>query len=274
VPEGDSIWKLRAGLAPLLEGRRLVRADARHPERVRGLAGVTVERLESVGKHLLMHLSDATILRTHLGMKGQWRRYAPGERWGRPRDAMGVVLATETDELVLFHPKHVDRFRARDRPIHPILSSLGPDLLGPAFDSDAIVARARARDRGAPILAELLLDQGVAAGIGNIYKAEVLFLERRSPFARVESVDDAGIAALYAEARRLLKANLGPGPRNTTGRAEPRLWIYGASRRGCLVCRATPRALTHGDPIPRITWWCPRCQPEPGGAPPQSSSPR
>jgi len=257
VPEGDSIWKVAVDLRPLLEGKAIARVDSRYRERVRGLEGAVVESIETVGKHLLIHFDDGTTLRTHLGMKGTWRRYDPGARWGRPMDSMGVVLATEVDECVLFFAKHVDRFRTRDRPIHPILSALGPDLLGESFDLDQVVRRVRSAPGP---LADVLLDQNVACGIGNVYKSEVLFIEGHHPRAGSEGLVDDTLRALYRRARRVMKGNLRLDRRNTTGRRDSNTWVYQRGGRPCLKCDTKIEVANEGEP-PRYTWWCPRCQP-------------
>lgn len=258
MPEGDTIYKVAAAIRPRLQGQVLTHVDARKPRMVRGLVGARVNAIETVGKHLLMHFDDATILRTHLGMKGDWHRYAPGERWRQPQSAFGLLLGTERDEVVCFYPMAVDRFRSRQRTLHPVLSKLGPDILADEWDVEVVIERARK----SPVrtIAELLLDQSVTCGIGNVYKSEVLFLEGVDPFRIATQVDVDTLRRVYRRARRLMLDNLGPGERNTTGR-RPALWIYGAVRRSCARCGGTVEHAHDNSELPRITWWCPTCQP-------------
>ena len=117
-------------------------------------------------------------------------------------------------------------------------------------------------------MSDLLLDQRVACGIGNVYRCEVLFLEHLHPEAPAASLSDRDLAALYRLARRLMRQNLG-GWRRTTVRAvdrehptrpgETRLFVYGREGLPCLRCNTPVRSSRTGDAA-RATWWCPRCQ--------------
>lgn len=263
MPEGDSIYQSATRLRPVLEGQTLTHADARDLSVVRGLSGRTVLAVEPVGKHLLLGVDDDTTLRVHLGMKGSWRVSSLQERRPGNFDRVGLLLETARGRAVLAYPKVLERFRTRERPVHPVLSRLGPDLVNdPDPDWAEIVRRARDEGRGQREIGEVLLDQRVAAGIGNVYKCEVLFLERTSPFLPVDQLDDDKVLALYRRARELLLKNLEPGERNTTGRRSPALWVYGASRRGCARCggRVSSEKQAGGALVPRVTWWCSRCQ--------------
>ena len=249
MPEGDSIERVRQAITPLLLGKRVVRAECRWPDVVRALAGTTCTSIEAIGKHLLVGFDDDTFLRVHLGMPGSWHVYAPGERWQRPRADLGVLLETDEDVLVCFRPPEVERLTQKERAHHRVLQSLGPDVLKDPFDLDEVVRRARHPDRADMMLAELLLDQRVSAGIGNIFKCEALHALRLSPHAEVHDVDDDTLRALYAEASRMMRASV------ASGRAPGR--IYRA--RACGACGGRVQVEEQGE---RLTWWCPRCQPE------------
>jgi endonuclease-8 len=114
-------------------------------------------------------------------------------------------------------------------------------------------------------LADALLDQRAIAGLGNVFKSEVLFEAGLDPFAPVSAVDDARLAALVAIARRQIAANVGPGSghgRRTTGRMarEEGLWVYGRGGRPCRRC-GTAIAFRKQGFGARPTYWCPTCQP-------------
>ena len=141
---------------------------------------------------------------------------------------------------------------------HPALSRLGPDLLGTGFDP--VAARRRLRARGELPIGVALMDQTALAGIGNVYKSEVLFLCGVSPLARVRDLDDETIDRLVAKAGELLRRNLGPGPRRTTSALSPlRLWVYRRSRRPCRRCGTTIERVVQGEQA-RSTYFCPACQ--------------
>jgi endonuclease-8 len=145
------------------------------------------------------------------------------------------------------------------------VAELGPDLLSGTFDAAEAVARLQAR--GDLEIADALLDQRALAGIGNVFKSEILFAARVSPFTRVQALDVATLARIVATAERQLRANVSDagaaatGGRTTTNRLDPsaRLWVY--SRHG-LPCRrcGTPIQRAAQGPNMRSTYWCERCQ--------------
>ena len=147
------------------------------------------------------------------------------------------------------------RRRASD---HATLQALGPDLLSPDFD----LARARQRlrvDDDAEI-GDALLDQTALAGIGNVYKSEVLFLCGVSPFRPVAGLEDERLDRVVATAAALMKRNLGAGERRTTSGLTPEpLWVYERGGRPCRRCGTTIERRAQGA-LARSTWWCPRCQ--------------
>ncbi len=145
-----------------------------------------------------------------------------------------------------------------------MLSRLGPDVLADDFDWDLYrerVAKVQA-DRS---VADLLMDQRVLAGVGNEYKNEVLFLERLHPRTPIGALDPHRLDALADRARRLMLPNAHRAGRVTTGMQGPtrQSWIFERTGRPCRRCRTPVVAERIGDPFPRITYWCPTCQPAP-----------
>ena len=179
MPEGDTIFRAARTLHAALAGRlvtsfetglaTLDRVDQDTP-----LAGRTVERVRSVGKHLLMEFSGDLVLRTHMRMHGSWHVYRPGERWWRSRAAMRVVVSTEAYIAVAFEVPVAEFLTARQLARHREVSALGPDVLGESFSAEAALERFRARP-DTPI-ADALLNQRVIAGVGNVFKSETLFV--------------------------------------------------------------------------------------------------
>ena len=261
MPEGDTLRRTAAGLAPHLVGR--VVTGARAPvggAQVDRIVGATVRSVEAVGKNLLIRFDNGLELRTHLRMNGSWHRYRPGEPWQRPASRARLVIEVPSAVAVCFDAPVVELFETRAEAIHPTLRALGPDLLDDAWDDRrAADARARLRDRsGAPTtISEALLDQRAVAGIGNIWRNETLFAERVWPWRLVADLDDATLDRLVATARRFLRASVGVRP----GRAP--LAVYGRAGRPCRRCGTPIRAAVHSARLPRTTYWCPTCQPEP-----------
>jgi len=281
MPEGDTLFRTAAGLRPLLVGRVVIAARARVPgPRVERIVGVTVTAVDAVGKNLLIRFANGLELRTHLRLHGAWHRYRPGEPWRRPAGRAVLVLEVGDAVAVCFDAPVVELLETRAEALHPPLADLGPDATADGFDRAEALRRLRDPSRAPVTAAEALLDQRALAGVGNVYKSEVLFIERLDPFAPVGSLDDMELGRLVDRARMLLLANRGSVARLTTGPegggapnpldpAAPRarggrLWVYGRASRPCRRCGERIRARRHGD-LPRITYWCPRCQ-APGAA--------
>ena len=269
MPEGDTLFRTAAGLRPHLVGRKVSAARTGGPgavPQVGRIVGSEITAVEAFGKNLLIRFDNGLELRTHLRMNGSWHRYRPGERWRRPVARARLVIEVPGAVAVCFDAPVVELLEQRTEALHPALGRLGPDLLGPGFDADEALRRLRDPSRAAVTIAEALLDQRALAGIGNVYKNEVLWLERVSPFAAVGTLDDAILGRLVATAHRLLRLNAAPhhGPGRTTTAGEPSapgpLYVYGRAGRRCHRC-GTPIASTRqGTDLPRTTYWCPTCQ--------------
>jgi endonuclease VIII len=219
--------------------------------RLEKVVGTTVEAVEARGKHLLVRFDNDLVLHSHMRMTGAWHVYPAGERWQRPRWQARVVLAAGDRVAVCFNAPVVELFAAREEPLHPSLPGLGPDVLAQPLDLAEVRRRARARDPGTA-LGELLLDQRVVAGIGNIWRCEALFARRLDPWAPVASIDDGALDALVETAARLMRANV-----VAFGRDRPR--VHGRAGRPCPRCGTTIRARGQGDQA-RVAYWCPGCQ--------------
>jgi endonuclease-8 len=140
-----------------------------------------------------------------------------------------------------------------------LVGHLGPDLLGPDWDPGRAVANLCAQPDAA--IGEALLDQRNLAGIGNLYKCEVLFIERTNPWTRVGDVPD--LTRVVATAHRLLFANRDHPEQSTTGLLGHgrEHWVYERRGEACLRCRTPIKRAEQGEPPrARPTYWCPRCQ--------------
>jgi endonuclease-8 len=269
MPEGDTLFRTAAGLRPYLVGRTVTAARTGGPgpvPQVARVVGHEITAVESLGKNLLIRFDNGLEVRTHLRMNGSWHRYRPGERWRRPPSRARLVLEVPGAVAVCFDAPVVELLEGRAQALHPSHGRLGPDLLAPDFDAAEATRRLRDPSRADRAIAEALLDQRALAGIGNVYKNEILWIERVSPFVRVAVVDDATLARLVATARRLLVANAGArrGPERITTAgdraAHGPLYAYGRAGRPCRRCRTPIRAIRQGTDVPRTTYWCPVCQ--------------
>lgn len=259
MPEGDTLRRTAAGLAPHLVGRRVTAARSRvGGAQVERIVGATIEAVEASGKNLLIRFDNGLELRTHLRMNGSWHRYRPGERWQRPEARARLVIETPNAVAVCFDAPVVELFERRVAAVHPGLARLGPDLLDDDWGPDhATEAMRRLRDaaRATMSVSQALLDQRAVAGIGNIWRNETLFAERVNPWTQVADLDDATLDRLVERARALLRASVG----STPGRAPMR--VYGRAGRPCPRCGTLIRSAPLATDLPRTTYWCPTCQP-------------
>jgi endonuclease-8 len=274
MPEGDTIFRAAAALHRALAGNRVVRFQTALAELARvddnePITGRVVERCESMGKHLLIWFSGELALRTHMRMSGSWHLYRPGEAWQRPAHQMRVRLDTGRWVAVAFNVPVAEFIKGADLPRSRALASLGPDLLGADFDRSE--ALRRLAQGGTRPIAEVLLDQRVVAGIGNVFKSEVLFLCGIHPDRPAESLSDSDRATILDIAVPLMRRNTGEGAgsaivtyrglRRTTrqARAEDNLWVYGRAGLPCRKC-GRPIAVARRGLEARPTYWCEGCQ--------------
>jgi endonuclease-8 len=200
-------------------------------------------------------------------MHGSWHLYRPGERWRAPRHLARIVITTPEWLAIAFGVADAEFLTRAELERHARLTALGPDVL--SGDFDPVEARRRLRDAPARHVAEAILRQQSVAGLGNVFKSEVLFVCGVHPFLPVAALGDAAIDCLVERGRALAALNVddaalatgGRDGRNTTGRLNPRerLWVYGRANQPCLKCGTAIRTVNETDG--RRTYWCPTCQP-------------
>ncbi|NBE82003.1 zinc finger domain-containing protein [Micromonospora rubida] len=283
MPEGDTVWNTARVLHRALVGARLTGSDFRVPQLATvDLTGWTVRESASRGKHLLLRLTapepvtapaaadDRTTrwtLHSHLRMDGAWRAYAPGERWtARPAHLIRAVLRGPEAVAVGYHLHELALVPTAEE--DTLVGHLGPDLLGVDWDPAEAVRRLAAHPAAA--IGEALLDQRNLAGVGNLYKCEVLFLRGISPWTPVGSVPD--LVGTVTLAQKLLAANRGRWTQSTTGSLHRgrTSYVYGRRAQPCRRCGTAIRKEELGV---RVTYWCPACQPAPLAAAPPRPAP-
>jgi endonuclease-8 len=243
MPEGDTIWRAASELQRRLGGRTL---RAVRPAALIRLVGRTLLRVEPIGKHIYMHFSDGVVLHTHMRMTGAWHVYTGAERQRRAAHLTTAVLDFGEVRAILFAAPVCELVAAGS-----VGRGLGPDILAAGFDVSAVVTRARVSSRAT--IAEVLLDQAVCAGIGNIFRCDALWHQRLDPLTPVAEVDDAALAALYNRARDLMRRAA------VADRFRARSSVHGRAGKPCTVCGALIRSAPLGTPS-RVIFWCPRCQ--------------
>ena len=282
MPELPEVETVRRGLAPVMEGEVIAQADVNRPDlrwpfpdrMAERLTGATVQQLRRRSKYILADLNSGETLLIHLGMSG--RMLISGDPLGQ---FVHDHPAPETHDHVVFHMKNgarvtfndPRRFGAMDlmntatAEAHKLLSVIGPEPLGNAFNEGYLIAKLK--DKNTPIKAALL-DQRIVAGLGNIYVCEALFRAGISPKRRAGAISKPRIAALVPIIRQVLLQAIEAGGSSLRdfkqadgelGYFQHRFDVYGREGEPCRApgCGGTIRRLVQSG---RSSFYCPRCQ--------------
>jgi endonuclease VIII len=265
LPEGDTIHRWARRLDATLTGHTLTRFELRRDPRGTRLPppGTVITSVEARGKHLLVHFDDGAVLHTHMELLGRWDTYRRGERWRRPGHTARAVIEIDDGTSAVCFAAPIVELRRAGRASAPTrasrsLDALGPDLCRDDVDLDEILLRVATSD-GEQTIGDVLLDQRVAAGIGNVFKSEICWVHRVHPFTPLRAIDQPLRHALYETAHTMLRGNVDT-PRRITYKGG--LAVYNKAGKPCPRCR-TPIAQTYGGDTERTTFWCPTCQPAP-----------
>jgi endonuclease VIII len=242
MPEGDALHRV-AERVRVLEGE-VVAAESPHPRAAAlGVAeridGRRLERVEAVGKNLLLTFEGGLVLRSHLRMRGRWR-VLPLDR--RPFGTPWLVIRGRGRQAVLWNGPVLELAPGRPR----ALGRLGPDIMDDPPDLAAMVVRLRGADQSRDV-GEAILDQSLVAGIGNKWKAEALFEAGASPWTGLGELTDADLREILEAASELMRS----GRRSRA--------VYRRAGLPCRRCSTLVRSLPQGLNA-RTAYWCPRCQ--------------
>lgn len=260
MPEGDTIHGAADRLDAALGGYEVLEAVGSHRamrEFGRRIVGSTVTRATAHGKHLLIDFSNGWTLRTHLQMTGAWHVYKPDEAWRKSPGKARVILKTSDHVAVCFAAPTVQL--APQHIVSERIERLGPDLMQEQ-DFEKLADQLRADHRDRPVN-EVIVDQAAVAGLGNVYKSELLFEFGLHPDTVLGDVPTGRLADLLARGHAMLNGNRGR-MRSTTGSRRPgqMTWVYGRSRETCRRCGSVVEYGKRG-PLARDTYWCSFCQP-------------
>ena len=262
MPEGDTVYLAAKRLNNVLAGRNIDGSDMRLPSLATvDLTGLRVNEVHPYGKHLLFRFSDDTTLHTHFRMDGSWHIYKEGQRWiGGPMHSVRIVLHSGIHVAIgyrLHDVRLVPTARETD-----LIGHLGPDILDDDWDLNTV--RTNVRDQGLRAIGDVLVDQRVLAGIGNIYRCETLFIARIAPTARVSDLSEVQLESVVDIARELMMRNRDRSSQATTGDERHAHFVYGRARQRCRRCHETIRARTGTGgqirPNEQTIFWCPGCQ--------------
>ncbi len=269
MPEGHTLRRLADDLHAAFAGRpvRVSSPQGRFAADAALVDGQVLVGADSAGKHLFVEFPGDRYLHVHLGLIGKFDlRSAPA---GPPLGQVRVRLQNETAYADLRGATQCDLIGAEQR--ERVLAALGPDPL--RSDADPMRAWVRLRRSNRP-MADLLLDQTMFSGVGNIYRNEVLFRHRIHPLRPGRSLRVGQFQAIWQDLVDLMAEGVRTGSIDTvrpehTPEAMGRparvddhggeVYVYRRTGQTCLVCGTTVRTqLLNG----RNTFWCPRCQPK------------
>ena len=261
MPEGDTVFRTAARLNQALAGEPLTTTDFRWPElSTLDFRGVTTREVVSRGKNILQRLANGVTVHSHLRMEGQWRVDATDRLTARAlaNPQIRAVIGTSAWTAVGLRLGDLHVVETSDEA--RLVGHLGPDVLGADWDPGEAARRLHA----SPVtIGAALLDQRNLAGVGTLYAAEALFLERVNPWTAAAELDEPAVAALVERAHTLLDAGRRHAIQTTTGsqRRGETAWVHARSGRPCRRCGETLRVAMVGEaPRERTMFYCPRCQ--------------
>ncbi len=279
MPEGPTIRTTADALREALAGQRVEGfhsplKKAASEGWAEKIAGQRVRTVRSHGKNLFVDLDNDWTLYTHMLMWGAWHVYARGEPWRKEKRKARLVLETATHCAVLFSAPVVELIHASELARHRT-AELGPNLMAEPFGAtDLAEVHQRIRAQGDTPIGEVIMNQTVMAGIGNILKSEILFAAGIHPLRAAAGLDDDEVAQLVATSRDMMRRAydtqgfvqvfLPPALRQATGKLG---YVYGRSSQICMRCGGMIAMVRQGE-MQRMTFFCPFCQPRDPASPP------
>jgi endonuclease-8 len=258
MAEGPLVHHYANQLRSVLKGKevRVVFGIRKLKQLEPSLESLRIQDVEAHGKQLRIHFPDNRVLLVHLMMWGSWRIYRNGQTWDKPRQRARVIFRTETHEVVAFSTPIVQLLSQTDLERDPRWGNAGPDPLRPDFSKMGFF---RLLDTQADReIGEVLLDQRVISGIGNILRVEILFQSRVHPRRLVGSLSDDERNEILRWILRLTKTWM-----RQIGKRSNWIHIYRKSNKPCPHCGARIEFLRQAG---RLTYACPSCQQLPGSS--------
>lgn len=242
-------------------------------------AGRMIEVVEARGKHLEVMWDDGLVLDTLLRGGSEWHVYREGAPWRRSWEQFRASIQTDDFVAVCFNASNVETYRQPDRSRHPGGGRLGPDLASDDADLHRVFNLLMSYPQSEARLRDVIVDQHVMRGIGNVYRCELLWATELSPWAHIEDLTHADAVLIINAATRMVRANRGRVRRATTTDTDVGLAVYGRRGQQCVRCHDSIDSLPigrHG----RMLYWCPGCQtrldrrlpPEPDGMDPHPAA--
>jgi formamidopyrimidine-DNA glycosylase len=276
MPELPEVESLRRILVRTAVGRTIVRVRIGEPRLRRrvavdfgaAVAGRRIVKLSRRAKYLMVELDGDHVMLVHLGMSGSLTHRDDGFDAGDfdPRHDHLEFSLDDASRLVYNDPRRFGMIRLVERGALAAaaeLKGLGPEPLSREFNGGYLAAKARRRTAA---IKNLLMDQRIVAGIGNIYASEILFRAGVRPTRRAGRVTRSEIEKIAAAVPVILRAAIGSNgttfrsyrdSRGQPGRFAARLRVYGREGEPCYTCSTPIKNLVVGQ---RASFYCPKCQ--------------
>jgi endonuclease-8 len=253
MAEGPVIHFYANQLRRVLEGKKIiVECGIRKFKAMEStLKGLRVTNVEALGKQIRIHLSDKRLILVHLMMWGSWRVYRLDAQWDKPTNKARLVVRTEQHAVVAFSAPVIKLLTIDKLNNDSEWGNVGPDPLRRDFSAQEFMRRIK--EQHAREIGEVLLDQTVNAGIGNILRIEILFYSHIHPRRKVADLTNDEMREILLWTMKLMSQWL-----KEMGRKK-RSWrrIYRKRGKPCPVCGSTIEFFRQAR---RLTFACPACQ--------------
>lgn len=264
MAEGHAVARWGDALRKLV-GERVdtIQVPPRWRERAKHILGADLTLVHTHGKHLVLHFSSGWVVHTHAMQYGSWQVGAVGQDLRKEARFARLRLTTAVSEVVFYHGPVMEVLSLEELAAHERFNSLGPDLLHDDFPVATVLTAVKAQ--GDREIGDVILDQRIVSGIGNIYKSEGLFLATIDPRRPARTITAWEMDVLFEELIPLMQAGRYVYGMTVTLppdlRLEPwmRNWVYQRRGQPCFVC-ATPIQMIRQGEFQRATYFCTHCQ--------------
>lgn len=240
-----------AALRVSLIGRRMTGFETVEATVLDPQVGSVIEEVRVFRREIEIIWDDGIVLRTKMRINGAWRVYRT-TNWSELRGHSAQVVIDVGDRVAAcFGSAEIETHHDFDPRRHPLLGPHGPDLFDPKLDRESCVDRMIAYEDSDATVAEVLLDQRVMRGIGNVFRCELLWSCELHPWAKISSLNRNECRELVSIAAEMLQPE-------TRGRVAT-LAVYGRHGKECERCGGQIRVTHHGE-ANRVLYWCPECQ--------------
>jgi formamidopyrimidine-DNA glycosylase len=264
MAEGHAVARWGDALRKLV-GERVdaIHVPPRWRERANNIVGAELTLVQTHGKHLVLHFSSGWVVHTHAMQYGSWQVGPLGQNPRKEARFARLRLTTSVSEVLFYHGPVMEVLSLEEMAAHERFTGLGPDLLHDGFPVAAVLAAVKLQ--GDREIGDVVLDQRIVSGIGNIYKSEGLFLAAVDPRRPARTITVSELNVFFEELIPLMQAGRYVYGMTVTLPADLQLepwmrnWVYRRRGHPCFVC-AMPIQMVRQGEFQRTTYFCTHCQ--------------